>query len=202
MIPSPVHLNFNIFAAVYVEPAGPFAGLHDVHRLCIIPLDNFYAPATNVMPLYITFKPVRAEAPWLGKEVLVKAANSGIHTHYASDLIRLWADKLPKQKNKKIVPVAYDWNFMNPFLKDLIGAETYDDVFYEQPRDIMAATAYINDSCDMNSEQIMFPRYGIESICNRLNITIDKPHDALNLCRATAATYRALLRRMFKGAIV
>lgn len=199
MIPSPNHLNLNIFAAVYVQTAGPHAGLHDVHRLCIIPLDNFCVPAKGVLPLLIEFKPVREEAPWLSKDAVIHAANAGVHTQYAPDLIRLWAERLPKQKNKKLVPIAYDWTFMNPFLKELIGADTYEAVFHEQPRDILAATAYINDCCDVNAEPIPYPRAGIQSICNRLNIEIDKPHDALNLCRATAAVYKALLKQMFRG---
>jgi hypothetical protein len=202
MIPSPTHLNLNIFASVYVETTGPLVGFHDIFRICIIPLDNFYLPAKGVMPFLVGFQPIHEESPWLGRERYIHAKSTGVHPSMAPEVLSLWASRLPKQKDKKLVPIGYNWPFASAFMKTLFGPDVFDEVFFESSRDVMGVASYVNDCCNLNVEDIPFPRPGLVSICNRLNVQIDEPHDSLNLARATANAYRASLKRMFKGVVM
>lgn len=195
-ISSPKHLNRNIYAAVAVETTGPLVGFHDVHKICIIPLDSFYAPA-KVIPFLVEFKPIREETPWLSYEKLVKAKAGGVPPSMAPDILELWFKKLQLPNGKKLCPISQDWGFTIPFFRELFGPTLCDEVFFEVPRDLKSVAAYLNDCADLNSESIPFARYGIQSICGKLNVIIDEPIDVLNACKATAAAYKAILKRMF-----
>lgn len=202
MIQSPIHLNLNIFAAVSIEVTGPLVGFHDLIKICVIPLDNFYEPVKGVMPFLATFKPIHDDFTSVSKETFTKAKVIGIHPDMAGEVLRLWAERLPKQKDKRLVPISHNWNFENPFVKSLFGSDTYDFVFHNAPRDILSNCSYINDCCDINVEEIPFPKVGFESICNRLKVQIDEPKDVLNICRATTKAYKASLKRMFHGGVL
>lgn len=201
MIQSPTHLNLNIFASVWIETTGPLASFHDIHRMCIIPLDNFYLPAKGVIPFLAGFQPIHEESPWIGRERYLRAKATGMHPSLAPEVLLLWANRLPKQKDKKLVPIGYNWPFASAFLKSLFGSDVFEEVFYDDPRDLMIATAYINDCCNMNAEEVPFPR-GFISTCGKLNVQIEEPHDSLNLCRALGPAYKASLKRLFKGGLL
>lgn len=202
MIPSPTHLNLNVFAAVAIETTGPLVGFHDLIKICIIPLDNCYEPVKGVMPFLAAFQPINDDFTSVSKDVFVKAKAVGIHPSMAGEILRLWIQRLPKQKDKVLVPISADWNFENPFVKSLFGSDVYDEVFHEAPRDLLAVCSYINDCCHFNAEEVPFPKSGITSICNRLSVQIDEPKDVLNVCKATAKAYKASLKRMFGGGIL
>lgn len=199
MIPSPVHLNKDIYASVYVETTGPYVGFHDIYRMCILPLDNFMKPAKGVVPFLITFKPIYEDHPWISKDDYAQYSSVGVHPGVAGSVLSLWAQRLPKQYDKRLCPIAYNWPFMSAFMKSLFGSDVFDQVFHETGRDISSLAASINDCCDLSVQQIPFPKTGFISICNRLNLELEKPHDSLNLCRATPVAYSLMLKRLLKN---
>jgi DNA polymerase III epsilon subunit-like protein len=51
----------------------------------------------------------------------------------------------------------------------------------------------LNDKASFAGEPIPFSRVGLTSLCRKLNITNDRPHDALCDAIAEAELYRTLL---------
>lgn len=202
MIPTPKHFNHNLPVSVAMEFTGPLVGFHDVHRLAIIPLDNFFEPAKGVIPFVVTFKPIHEDAPYISRETYAHAKATGIHPVMASDVMKLWAERLPKKKNKRLVPISYNWTLTSSFIKELIGPDVFDDIFFDVPRDLTATAAYISDTCNVTFEEVPFPKSGFISMANRSTVTVDEPHDALNLAKATAKVYQSMLKRMYNNMIL
>lgn len=198
-----IHTNLNPFCAISIETTGPSVDDHCITRICMIPLNNMYEPAKGVMPFMTSFKPDhdKAESDWVRGDAWNQLLLKGHNPAYAAQMMELWFQKLPMQKDKKLCPIVYDWGFMTPFLNKLMGQQLFSEMFYpDTVRDISGTAAYVNDVCDLTAEQVPFPRYQFQPICNKLGITVDEPKgDILNMCKATAVAYKALLRRTYRG---
>lgn len=202
MIPSPVHLNLNIYASVYLETTGPCVGFHDIMRICILPLDNFCNPVKGVLPFLASFSPTYEEHPWISKDKYADLKMKGIHPTMAPSVLELWFKKLPIVKGKRLCAISHNWAFTSAFMKSMFGPTLFDEVFHEEPRDIMNVSTYINDCCDINASSPPFGRHSINYLANKLNVVIDEPKDVLNNCRALPLIYKALLRRSFGGKVL
>lgn len=202
MIPSPIHLNLNIYASVYLETTGPLVGFHDIMKICILPLDNFCNPVKGVLPLLISFSPMRDEHPWIANDKYAELKVKGIHPSLAPSVLELWYKRLPITPTKKLCAISHNWAFSSSFMKDLFGPSLFDEVFHESPRDIMNVASYINDCCDINAAGPPFGRDSIGYLAGKLNVAIDEPKDVLNTCKALPLIYKALLRRSFGGKVL
>ena len=74
-----------------------------------------------------------------------------------------------------------------------LGVELTDQLFHSHARDSMLYAISLNDRAAFAGEPIPFSRVGLTSLCRKLGISNDRPHDALNDAMAEAELYRTLL---------
>lgn len=195
------HLQGNLLCAVDVETTGFLVGKHDVVQVAVLPLDSDFRLLTTVMPFYMNLQPKRPEnidpdAMRTSRLNLADLIINGCEPYKAADLFVEWFYGLELGLDKRIVPVAHNWQFDKGFMVDWLGAKTYDAHFHYSYRDTMIALNFLNDRAAFNCETIPFSKLSLGHLCSVLGVVNDKPHDALADCAATAECYRRLLQRM------
>lgn len=206
MARTPIHLNSNLFAAVYVSTTGIQVGWHEIYSICILPLDSQLNPALKValpfnMPLLISNEE-EIDPKYISSSELIDSQTKGINPDAAVDLFLNWFKRLELPPNKKLVPVCCDWPFHSAFLKQWLGSVEFNDCFHESYRDIRAAAAYLNDCAHFRSEQIPFPKQHLSYILSTLKIPRYSRTNTLAQCQAIAEAYKLIIRERFPVTIV
>lgn len=193
-----VNLNGNVLAAIDFETTGRRAGYHEIIQIGIVPLNSDIRPLDGVRPFYTTVKPLYPERQERGagyvhgldiNEIVLHAPEPG----RVQDLLIEWFAKLELPFGKVLVPLAHNWAFESAFLKEWLGVDLNDQLFHSHARDSMLYAISLNDRAAFAGEAAPFNRVGLGSLCRRLGISNDRPHDALSDCLAEAELYRALL---------
>lgn len=195
------HLQGNLLCAVDVETTGFIPGRHDVVQVAILPLDSDFRPLTSVLPFYMNLQPKRPE--WADPDAmrtsdldLADLTINGCEPYKAVDLFVEWFYGLGLGLDKRLVPVAHNWQFDKSFVMEWMGQKTYDAHFHYSYRDTMIALNFLNDRADFNCQTPPFSKLSLGHLCSILGVTNDQAHDALSDCAATAECYRRLLQRM------
>lgn len=193
-----VHLNGHILAAVDVETTGREPGYHEIIQIGIQPLDSYCNPMEDVSPFYHTIKPEHIERadPRATKVHNLDLEHLKIHSPdkwQVADYLDSWWSNLDLPLRKTLAPVAHNWQFEAGFLKAWLGVESFDQFFYWAARDTMLISVYLNDLAYLRGKLIPFQNVGLTSLCNKIGITNENPHDALADARAEAKVYKYLV---------
>lgn len=204
-----IHWNGNQVCAIDTETTGLIAGYHDLIQICILPLDSNLRPRKDVLPFYIEmipYHPERAEpkAMQVNRLDFAIIGKRGHHPDKAIDLFEQWVGKLglPQTKygrSKKIIPLGQNYPFDMGFIKEWMGAETYNEYFDYNYRDTKVIANFLNDRAGMHVEKVPFPRTSLANISTKLNVSNPNAHDALADCQTTAEVYRRLLQQGLLG---
>ncbi len=194
------HLNGHILCAIDTETTGIRPSFHDIWQVAVLPLDANIKPLKGVLPFCMDLKvkyPERVDraAIKLPIEEFVRRQQHAVEPFTCADLFDEWFDRLELPMYKKIVPLAQNWPFDREFLKEWIGQESFEQAFYPVYRDTMVTAAFDSDLCDFRSEKVLFSKQSLSYICQKLDVTNDKAHDALQDCIATAECYRRMILR-------
>ena len=192
------HLNGHLLCAVDCETTGLIPGHHDLWQIAILPLDNFIKPRKDIMPLYLNMRVKRPEN--IDKQA-IKIANVDFYRLQelatdpwtAADMLDDWVQSLNLAIYKKISPLAHNWPFDRAFIKDWLGEETYEQLFFHQYRDTLPTTLFLNDVASFKAERIEHPKLQLNYMAKRMGIVNEKAHDALQDCITTAEVYRRLI---------
>jgi DNA polymerase III epsilon subunit-like protein len=193
-----VNLNGNMMAAIDYETTGKRPGYHEIIQIGIVPLNSDLRPITDIRPFYTTVKPEHPGRQEKGagyvhgldiNELVLHAPEPG----RVKDLLVEWFNRLELPFGKKLTPLAQNWPFECGFTKAWLGVELTDELFHSHARDSMQLALNLNDRAAFAGAQIPFARVGLTSLCRKLGITNDRPHDALHDAFAEAEVYRALL---------
>lgn len=209
MANSMIHWNGNQLAAIDIETTGLIPGWHEIIQLCILPLDSNICPRKDVIPFQILMKPESPEradkaAMKVNRLDLYKVTQTGFDPECAKDLFEKWFAKLKLPtnqyaKSKRIIILGKNLNFDLAFIKLWLGADYFDDYFDGSVIDIASIVRYINDRDAFHNNQISFPKLTLGSIATRLNLRVERPHDALQDCLTTASVYQRLCRQGLLG---
>lgn len=198
-----VHWNGDQMCVIDTETTGLEAGWHEIIQICILPLDSNIRPRKDVLPFYIEMipeHPERAspEAMRVNKLDFAKIAQRGHDREKAKDLLDEWIKKLELPythygNRKRIIPLGQNYAFDQDHIRAWLGLETYSEYFQHRYRDTMITANYLNDRAAMHAEKTPFSKTKLSWLCNKLNVTNERAHDALADCVATAEVYRKLL---------
>ncbi len=193
-----VNLNGNMMAAIDYETSGRRPGFHEIIQIAIIPLNSDLRPIPGIPAFRNLVKPEHPERQEKGagyvhgldiNELVLHAPESD----RVKDLLFEWFNKLDLPFGKKLTPLAQNWPFECGFTKAWLGIEDTDAIFHSHARDSMQLALNINDRAAFMGAKIPFARVGLKSLCAKLGIDNQRPHDAYYDALAEAEVYRALL---------
>lgn len=195
---APTHLNGNVLCAIDLETTGTLVGHHDIIEIAILPLDSFFKPSVEIMPVNITMQPRQPEnidpkALSVNRTKLIDIMANSITSDRAADLLVQWFNQLNLGFRKRLSPIGHNWKFDHGFLVDWLGQTQYDEMFDSRYRDVMAASLFINDYSDIRNERIPFPKVNLKYLASQFKIDYTEGHTALGDCRITAEVYRRML---------
>lgn len=205
MANSMVHWNGHQMCVIDTETTGLDPSIHEMIQVCILPLDSDCQPRQDIIPFYIELKPDNPEA--ISKEAMkvtgIKVADLlayGIDRFKAIDLFEVWYKKLglPTTRGgypKRIMPLGQNYAFDKAFMMKWLGFATYEEYFFYHYRDTMIAALYLNDHAAVHGEEVPFKKVNLSWLAKQTKTPLDRAHDALHDCLATAGVYRQLLRR-------
>ena len=204
------HWNGSQMCVMDLETTGLDPYWHEIIQLCVLPLDSNYKPRKDVMPFYIEMRPnfperIDDEAMTVNKLDACKIATRGFDSEKAKDLLRDWIEKLdlPYTKSgafrKRIIPLGQNFGFDRAFLIRWLGIDEYNEFFEYFYQDTMIVAQYLNDRASMHGEKVPFSKVNLTWLANKLNVKIERAHDALSDCVATAEVYRQLVMQGVLG---
>jgi DNA polymerase III epsilon subunit-like protein len=194
-----IHLNGHLLVAIDFETTGQRAGFHEIIQIGIVPLDNDIRPLAGAAPFYKTLAPIhehRVEpaamiANGLDLQKLMRESPS---QETVKKLLAEWFERLDLAVERQLIPIAHNWAFESSFLNAWLGVGEASRIFRgHDARDSMIDARFINDRAVARGKEPVFPRVGLGSMCRKLGITNNKPHDALSDCLAEAEVYRHLV---------
>lgn len=193
-----INLNGYVMAALDLETTGHIDGYHDVIQVCVLPLDDNFDPREDVSPFYMNMKPNYPERA-IPDAMRVNGLNLD-ELALAPDIWQVadcfddWFESLGLGMFRKLIAITQNGEFDIPFAKHWLGHTGYDKYFCRNGRDTMQTALYLNDQAAWKNRPIPFNRVGLKELCKHFGIRLEKHHDALADCLATAEVYRELLR--------
>jgi len=192
-----VHLNGNLLASIDLETTGLQPGYHEPIQIAIVPLNSDIRPLEGVRPFYTTIKPEHPERQAKAGYVHnIKLEDLVLHAPTAgkvADLLVEWWEKLDLPFNKTLMPLAHNWSFEAGFLREWLGLDLSQKLFFGHARDAMLYALAMNDKAAFMGLPAPFNRVGLGSLCKHFKIHNPNPHDALCDAIAEAECYRAML---------
>lgn len=202
---SMVHWNGNQLCAIDCETTGLDPSIHELIQICILPLDSDIKPRQDVIPFYMELKPENPECMSIGAFKthgidIHKICTEGMDRMKAVDLLEEWIKKLdlPTSRGgypKKVMPLGQNYSFDKSFMLNWLGFSTYEDMFFYHYRDTMISALFLNDHAAVHGEDVPFKKVSLSWLAKQTNTPLERAHDALQDCLATAGVYRNLIHR-------
>lgn len=196
-----IHLNGNILCAVNIETTGTKVGLHDITQVCVMPLDSTIKPHPTLMPFDLVLRPDRLnqidiEDVKINKLRLGNYALTGFDPFEAADLFAEWYKSLQLRETKKIMPLAYNWASIRPFIEEWLGPLNFEYHFDDRYRDVVSIALYLDDRADVEVEQFPFAKVDLRYIASSLKLPFEpnRNNESIYNCAVIAAIYHELLR--------
>jgi hypothetical protein len=191
--------NGHLLCAIDIFTNGPDMKLHDLIEISILPLDSEIKPiGSGMIPFSPILRPKRSDKylDSLQPNLRTKTAEAmviGIDPYDAADLLDKWFEDLGLASNKRIIPLAYNWPAIRPYIVDWITQKNFDAIFDYRYRDILTATLFCNDRADMKVEQIPYPKVDLQYLASQSKIERRSQWDTIADCAIIAEIYRRCL---------
>lgn len=203
MAKSMVHWNGHQLVAIDVETTGLIPWWHEIIQLCILPLDSNCEPRKDVPHLDLWIAPEHPErvdpkAMSVNRLKLANIVNRGHDREKAKDLLTEWVDRLGLPytdwgNRKRLLPLGHGVSIDKFFIMHWFGHENYSTIFDGRDRDTMIAANYLNDRAGMHAEKIAYAKVNLTWLCKQLGVRLERAHNAVDDCVATAACYKKLI---------
>lgn len=192
----PIHTNSNVIAAIDIRVGGESPEMSDLLEICMLPLNHSYKPSSKFAVFTMKFRPSHLIDPKVSgiksKEDLEVFSSSSYDPIDAQDILNHWIAKLELSKNKKILPLSWNWIDKKPWIKHWLGSE-YEMYFDESYRDPLAIINFINDRNDYHGDEIQFKHPTFGQFLNRQGIKLFESNSLIANCVAMSEGYRNLL---------
>lgn len=196
------HLNNDALCAIWIETTGEDPRKCDIVEICIILVDNFIRPSTQIIPFYnqiMSFRPenIDLNTMTLTRTKLIDATKNGIEPSLAADRLESWFDELDLPLGKKIVPLTFNWPLMREYLHTWLGYYNFKSIFSEDYRDLRNTANFINDSRNQKAKQWIYPKsYCFSYIGNQHDIEVANSDDVMVKALKMIEIYRAMLTQV------
>lgn len=198
------HWNGHQLCAIDIETGGLDPSWHEILQICILPLDANCEIRQDIIPFCIDMKPehpTRVEPEARRKNgISLERMMRGHDQDKAKDLLEDWVNKLKLPytqygNRKRIQPLGQGFSFDKGFIQAWLGIESYSSIFDGRHRDTEIVAAYLNDLAAMHAEKVPFSKINLSWLCKELKVPLERAHDAMADCVATAEVYRKLILR-------
>lgn len=197
MARSPIHMNENQLAAIAMRTTGGDPDRHEILQLAVIPLTPDYTPHPTIPMFDVVLKPYR----WQNKSCAVSMADIqnalmlGVDQQFAADLFIEWFERLKLNRLKSLIPVGFGYLYKEKeFMIRWMGRLNYNYVCSPYVRDIMHSVLFLDDSADVNSQYIPFPKMGLYSMARRTGVDYYPTRDPIRRALGIAAIYKEILK--------
>ncbi len=195
-----MHLNGNVLTAIFIEVTGDNPLVNDIIEICAWPVDNFLRPSKLVYPFYHQIQPFRDEAidyetASMTKEKIAHCKIHGLEPSLVADRLEEWVKSMNLPRNKKLVPLCYDWPTMRAYLTTWLGFHNFRALFSTEYRDIMATAIHTNDHRNLRAKPAKYPRVNESTyLANQHAIHFRMADDVMVKCLKIAETYHSMMR--------
>lgn len=194
------HVQGHLICAIDVETTGFIAGFHDLLQIAVLPLNSDLRPFDDGTHFNMFLQPkygnVDPEAGEVHKHDDATIKLHAIDPDTASEAFCQWVYGLGLSLDKKLIPLAHNWQFDKMFVWDWLGGHTFNHLFHYSYRDSMIALNFLNDQAFFHADDFPFSKLSLKHLCKTLGVTNERAHDALADCFATAECYRRLCKRL------
>jgi DNA polymerase III epsilon subunit-like protein len=200
---SMIHWNGHQLVAIDVETTGLIPWFHEIIQLSIVPLDSNAVPRKDVMHLDLWIQPEHPEridpkAMSVNKKTMAEIKTRGHDREKAKDLLREWVDRLGLPytdwgNRKRLLPLGHGYSIDKAFVQRWFGHPEYSEIFDGRDRDTMVVANYLNDRAAMHAETVPYSKVTLGWLCKQLGVRLDRAHNAVDDCVATAACYKKLM---------
>lgn len=201
------HQNGNMFAGIDLETTGTDPERHAIIQIAIVPMTPDFKPWEEVSPFYYEVAPYLMDERgiWYEADVepmAIRTNDLDVEHLIATacrpdvmvDMLIDWFDALPLAFERRLIPIAHNWQFEATFLKRFLGIELFDKMFLANCRDSMAAANFINDKAASQGHKPPFERVNLHWLCQHYKIQNMSPHDAFADTVAGAELYAKLMK--------
>ncbi len=200
------HFNENRAVGVAIKTTGNNPRIHELLQICVFPLTSRFELSKEVIPFDINIKPIKNEddRDYIKSGLMKNRFNEIIENSQQSpqscaELFDSWMEKkIQLRFEKKLMPVAYNWAYMRPFIRNWLGPINFESHFSHEYRDLMSIALYCNDYADINNLQLIYSKVNLVYITNVLRIEYNKYDDAILHVKAICEAYRALMKRFIQ----
>lgn len=191
-------INDNKLCVVHAYRTGNNLLCHDICQIIVLPLLNDLTIDKSVIPfcmrMYAPTQCVDYAQSDLGIKALSECNALANQPLVCSDLFSKWFDKLKLKHNHRIMPIAYDWATLSPFVRKWLGEE-FEVYFDYRSRSLLSGALTLSDRLFYQGEQAPVQKYDLNYILKDLGApTRDGTlqETALNI----ASAYKALIKQI------
>lgn len=193
------HLNSNLLCAIDIEVTGDDPFHHDICEITIIPIDYNIERMRNADFFHAEISPrhkdrIDPETMSVSREKLLTISNHGLDSVSAEAALEKWFDDLNLGPNKQIMPIAFQWYRIYPYIRRWLGRLTYDYIFHENCRDIQSVSLFNNDYYYHHIEPVPFAKNDFSYLCSASK-TLREPiryRDTMTDCLTIIELYKKM----------
>ena len=200
------HFNGCQVCSIGVGITGSDPDVHELFEVAILPLDSWFAPRKDVVPLVLKLRP---DFPHLVNKryfsragtTLEDAIIQGFDREDAVKYFLDWKDRLGLGTAagipKPIIPLGHGYARVGyPFMRKWLTDEFYNMCFSHRIRDPEIIGNYLADWADLHSELIPFNRTELGPMCRNTGVNfITETRTPLTVAAAQAELWARLLKR-------
>lgn len=200
---SPWHLHGSQIVSIDVETTGLDPMLHEIFQIACVALDYQFKPLKGVKKFVMSMQLDSPET--VDYEGIRQAGYSRkrlhLHTQYGLsqqegvEYFKNWIEDLELAPNRRICPLALNWQFDKPFIQQWLGNKLFGNLFHPHYRDLIPLVQFINDLYYIKGEDPPYRQANLAYLAKTLKVDNLKHHDALNDVIVTAEIYRRLLNK-------
>ncbi len=206
------HFNKNLPCAVAIKTTSDSASEGELIQIALVPLNKFFEPSVERLPLWIhicpedgtitksvhdEYRAPRYDYPqyMLATPQEIKVSKeTGVTYEQSLTLIEGWFDKLRLGQHKKLLPLAYGYGYLMPFLHSWLGYRTYEDIFDWHYRDPFAYISFDMDRKYQRNEEHKWRKIDLTSVLSSAGVESSRERDVMSLAVDQAKLYQKLLQ--------
>lgn len=204
------HFNKNLPCTFAIKVTSDDPDLAELVEISIVPLAKDFSPSEIRLPLTIYIRPdsnpteiikdpfraARYDYPtyMLARDKdLAVAQMHGVSVDDSWARIQSWFETLQLGDGKKIIPVAYGFGYMMPFLIKWLGYTSYNDIFDWHYRDPFAIVSFDMDRAYVRNAEYRWRKLDLTSVLTCALVEKSQCLDTMSQAVDEAKLYRKLM---------